>query len=195
MENILFVDACVNRETSRTERLAQALLAKLTDGREAHVSTLVLEDADICPLTGDDVNRRTQLVRAGAFDDALFDAAKQMSQADTVVIAAPYWDLSFPSKLKVYVEHLCAQGVTFRYSEAGVPASLCRGKRLYYVTTSGGYVGELDFGYQQIKALFTLFFGFETAECFRAEGLDIITNDADAIMSEALANIELAQLD
>lgn len=195
METILYVDACVNRETSRTERLAQALLAKLTDGREAHVSTLVLEDADIRPLTGDDVNRRTQLARAGAFDDALFDVAKQMSQADTVVIAAPYWDLSFPSKLKVYVEHLCAQGVTFRYSETGVPVSLCRGKRLYYVTTSGGYVGELDFGYQQIKALFTLFFGFETAECFRAEGLDIITNDADAIMSEALASIESAQLD
>ena len=195
METILYVDACVNRETSRTERLAQALLAKLTDGREAHVSTLVLEGADMRPLTGDDVNRRTQLARAGAFDDVLFDAAKQMGQADAVVIAAPYWDLSFPSKLKVYVEHLCAQGVTFRYSEAGVPVSLCRGKRLYYVTTSGGYVGELDFGYQQIKALFTSFFGFETAECFRAEGLDIITNDADAIMSEALANIESAQLD
>ena len=195
METILYVDACVNRETSRTERLAQALLAKLTDGREAHVSTLVLEDADMRPLTGDDVNRRTQLARAGAFDDVLFDAAKQMSQADTVVIAAPYWDLSFPSKLKVYVEHLSAQGVTFRYSEAGVPVSLCRGKRLYYVTTSGGYVGELDFGYQQIKVLFTLFFGFETAECFRAEGLDIVTNDADAIMSEALANIESAQVD
>ena len=195
MENILFVDACVNRSISRTERLAQALLAKLTEGREARVSTLVLEDADIHPLTGDDVNRRAQLARAGVFDDALFDAAKQMSQADTVVIAAPYWDLSFPSKFKVYLEHLCAQGVTFKYSEAGVPVSLCRGKRLFYVTTSGGYVGELDFGYQQVKALFTLFFGFDVAECFRVEGLDIITNDADAIMSEALANIESAQLD
>lgn len=195
MENILFVDACVNRSTSRTERLAQALFAKLTEGREARVSTLVLEDADIHPLTGDDVNRRAQLARAGVFDDALFDAAKQMSQADTVVIAAPYWDLSFPSKFKVYLEHLCAQGVTFKYSEAGAPVSLCRGKRLFYVTTSGGYVGELDFGYQQVKALFTLFFGFEVAECFRAESLDIITNDADAIMSEALANIESAQLD
>lgn len=195
MENILFVDACVNRSTSRTERLAQALLAKLTEGREARVSTLVLEDADIHPLTGDDVNRRAQLARAGVFDDALFDAAKQMSQADTVVIAAPYWDLSFPSKFKVYLEHLCAQGVTFKYSEAGVPVSLCRGKRLFYVTTSGGYVGELDFGYQQVKALFMLFFGFDVAECFRAEGLDIITNDADAIMSEALANIESAQFD
>ncbi len=195
MENILFVDACVNRSTSRTERLAQALLAKLTEGREARVSTLVLEDADIHPLTGDDVNRRAQLARAGVFDDALFDAAKQMNQADTVVIAAPYWDLSFPSKFKVYLEHLCAQGVTFKYSEAGVPVSLCRGKRLFYVTTSGGYVGELDFGYQQVKALFTLFFGFDVAECFRAEGLDIITNDADAIMAEALASIESAQLD
>ena len=195
MENILFVDACVNRSTSRTERLAQALLAKLTEGREARVSTLVLEDADIHPLTGDDVNRRAQLARAGVFDDALFDAAKQMSQADTVVIAAPYWDLSFPSKFKVYLEHLCAQGVTFKYSEAGVPVSLCRGKRLFYVTTSGGYAGELDFGYQQVKAIFTLFFGFDVAECFRAEGMDIITNDADAIMAEALASIESAQFD
>lgn len=194
-ENILYVDACVNRSTSRTERLAQALLARLKAQGDANVTTLVLEDAPIAPLSGDDVNRRFELARAGAFDDELFSMAKQMSQADTMVIAAPYWDLSFPSKLKVYLEHLCAQGVTFRYSEQGVPTSLCRGNRLYYVTTSGGYVGDLDFGYQQVKALFTLFFGFERAECFRAEGLDIITNDAEAIMAEALAGIESAQLD
>lgn len=194
-DNILYVDACVNRSTSRTERLAQALLARLKAQGDANVTTLILEDAPIAPLSGDDVNRRFELAHAGAFDDDLFSMAKQMSQADTMVIAAPYWDLSFPSKLKVYLEHLCAQGVTFRYSEQGIPTSLCRGKRLYYVTTSGGYVGDLDFGYQQVKALFTLFFGFERAECFRAEGLDIITNDEEAIMAEALAGIESAQLD
>lgn len=118
-ENILYVDACVNRSTSRTERLAQALLARLKAQGDANVTTLVLEDAPIAPLSGDDVNRRFELARAGAFDDELFSMAKQMSQADTMVIAAPYWDLSFPSKLKVYLEHLCAQGVTFRYSEQG----------------------------------------------------------------------------
>ena len=193
-KNILYVDACVNRDTSRTERLAQALLARLQAEQGAKVTTVVLEDLPIEPLGGDDILRRTEGTKAGDFTDAVFDVAKQLKEADEVVVAAPYWDFSFPSKLKVYLEHACAQGVTFKYSDEGIPTGLCQGTRLYYVTTAGGYIGEYDFGFEQMRAAFTLYFGYEEAVCFKAEGLDIITNDADAIMAEALANIAAADL-
>ena len=39
-----------------------------------------------------------------------------------------------------------------------------------------------------------LYFGIEDVRCFRAEGLDIITNDADAIMDEALRELARAEL-
>lgn len=194
MKNVLYLDACVSRETSRTERLAQALLARLVREQNAEVTTVVLEDAPIAPLDGDDINRRAAATKAGDFSDPVFALAKQMSAVDAVVIAAPYWDFSFPAQLKVCLEHLCAQGVTFKYSEKGIPTSLCKGTHLYYVTTSGGYIGELDFGFDQVKALFTLFFGFESVQSFRAEGLDIVTNDVESIMADALARIEAADL-
>lgn len=193
-KKLLYVDACVNRATSRTEKLAQALLARLRAEQGAEVETLVLEDEPIEPLTGEDVLRRTEGTEAGDFSNPLFSQAKRFASADEVVIAAPYWDFSFPSKLKVYFEHLCAQGVTFNYSPEGVPTGLVDVKRVYYLTTAGGYFAEYDYGWLQVQALCKLYFGIQDLRCFRAEGLDIVTNDADAIMADALRHIADADL-
>lgn len=191
---LLYVDACVNRETSRTERLAQALLKRLLETGDYELETLVLEDEDVEPLDGPRLNRRTAGVEASDFGDPIFDYAKQFAAVDEVLIAAPYWDFSFPAKLKAYFELLCAQGVTFYYSPEGIPTGLCKAKRVWYVTTVGGYAGEYDYGLMQVEALCKLYFGIDDVRSFRAEGLDIITNDADAIMAEALDVIAKADL-
>ena len=34
----------------------------------------------------------------------MFDLAGQFAGADTIVIAAPFWDLSFPAALKQYMQ-------------------------------------------------------------------------------------------
>ena len=189
MKKLLYVDACVNRSTSRTERLARALLDRLMAEGGWELETVVLEDEVLTPLTGQLVLERSEGTMAGDFSHPVFRFAKQFAQADTVVFAAPYWDFSFPSMLKVYLELLCAQGVTFNYSDEGVPEGLVRASEAYYVTTSGGYVGEHDFGFEQVKAICQLFFGIPEVREFRAEGLDIVTNDAEAIMSEAVRRI------
>lgn len=195
MKKVLYVDACVNRGTSRTERLAQVLLERLAAEQDAQIETLVLEDEDaLVPFTGAMVDERTAGTKAGDFSGPLFSYAKQFAASDEVVIAAPYWDLSFPAKLKVYLEHLCAQGVTFHYSPEGVPEGLVGVKRVWFVTTAGGYAGEWDYGWDQVRDLCNLYFGIEDVRCFRAEGLDIITNDADAIMEEAVAGVREASL-
>ena len=120
--------------------------------------------------------------------------ARRFAEADTIVIAAPYWDFSFPSMLKVYLELLCAQGVTFNYSPEGVPTGLVGTQRVYYVTTAGGYAGEWDYGWDQVRAICQLYFGIQDVRCFRAEGLDIVTNDVDQIMADALERIRTADL-
>lgn len=193
MKKILYVDANVNRDTSRTERLAQALLKRL-DGPEVEIDTLVLEDENLQPLGGALSSERMALSKAGDFSHPVFDYAKQFAAVDEVVIAAPYWDFSFPAMLKIYFELLCAQGVTFVYSDEGIPTGLCNVKRAYYVTTAGGYAGDWDYGYDQVKALCQLYFGIPEVRCFRAEGLDIITNDPEAIMDEALLELDRAKL-
>ena len=50
MRTLLFVDANVNRQTSRTERLARELLDRLlAQSPDLEVEEVVLEDLDIAP--------------------------------------------------------------------------------------------------------------------------------------------------
>ena len=135
VKKILYVDACVNRDTSRTERLAQALLERL-DGPDVEIETLVLEDEkNLLPLTGELSNQRMAWSKAGDFNHPVFDYAKQFAEVDEVVFAAPYWDFSFPALLKIYFELLCAQGVTFVYSPEGIPTGMCNAKRCLLYTS------------------------------------------------------------
>ena len=194
MKKLLYVDSCVNRETSRTERLAQVLLERLLEQGDYELETLVLEDEALAPLTGELVLARSEGTQAGDFSHPVFSYAKQFTAADTVVFAAPYWDFSFPAMLKIYLELLCAQGVTFNYSPEGIPTGLVNVSKAYYVTTVGGYAGEWDYGWDQVKALCQLYFGIQDVRAFRAEGLDIITNDAEQIMADAIANLRAAEL-
>ena len=61
-------------------------------------------------------NSRTKMLADGAFQDPLFGLARQFAAADRIVIAAPYWDLSFPAALKQYVEQINVLGITFIYT-------------------------------------------------------------------------------
>ena len=110
-------------------------------------------------------------------------------RADTIVIAAPYWDLAFPAVLKAYLENICVCGVTFKYSEEGIPVGLCKAKKLYYITTSVGYIGQYNMGYDYIKALCKLYFGITDTECISAEGLDIFGNDTEKILAEKIRSL------
>ena len=148
MKKILYINACC-KEGSRTNELAQHLLDKL-DGQ---VQTVNLYEENIVPMDSRLLSEREGLIKEGRTDDKALSFAKQFASADTIVIAAPYWDLMFPSVLKVYLENITVCGITFRYSEKGIPQSLCKAENLYYVTTAGGFIGENNFGFNYIKAL------------------------------------------
>ena len=184
MNRILYINACV-RENSRTKELARHLLGTL-DGQ---IQTVDLSDENIKPFDARLLAKRDELLKNGNTDDGMFSFAKQFANADVVVIAAPYWDLMFPSVLKIYLENITVCGVTFRYSEKGIPQSLCRAKKLYYVTTSGGFIGENNFGFDYIKALATGFFGISDVKFISAQGLDIYGADTQQIIEKAKENM------
>ena len=127
---ILFVNACVRKE-SRTRTLAEKLLSKLDEPFEE----IRLEDISFPIITEEYLNMRDRLISDGDYQNPVFDLARQFAEAETIVIAAPYWDLSFPAMLKQYLEQINVVKITFRYSEDGVPVGLCRAERLFYVTT------------------------------------------------------------
>ena len=118
----------------------------------------------------------------------MFDHAKQFASADTIVIAAPYWDLSFPSTLKIYIENIYVTGIVSAYDESGMPVGLCKAKELYYITTAGGpYAPTYSYGY--IESLAKNFFGIPQTHLVKAEMLDIIGNDAEEILNREINRI------
>ena len=186
---ILFIDACV-RENSRTKRIAEALLTKLPD----EVCRIRL--ADINWEVTDEVylRKRDGLIAKGAFDDEMFALARQFAKADRVVIAAPYWDLSFPAVLKQYIEAINVTGITFEYTAEGFPRGLCKADKLYYVMTAGGNYLPEEFGYGYIKALSENFYGIREVYLIKATGLDIYGADVEAIVNDTIRKIENMEL-
>ncbi len=181
---ILFVNACV-RTNSRTNKIADALLKKL-GGEAAEVR---LEEVDF-PVTDQAfLSWRDQCIAAGDYTDSYFDLAKQFASADTIVIAAPFWDLSFPASLKQYIEHINVLGITFEYSPEGIPTGKCNAKKLYYVMTTGGDFAPEEFGFGYIKALAQNYYGIQNVELIKATGLDIIGNNPDELVKECIEKI------
>ena len=180
MDKILFLNACV-RPGSRTLELAETLLKKL----DGYVQEVRLQELFLPMLDMKGMEKRNQAARENNFSDRAFDAAKQFAAADVIVIAAPYWDLMFPAVLKAYLENITVAGITFCYSAQGRPQSLCKAKVLHYVTTSGGFIGQNDFGFSYIKALAQNFFGITRIHRYTAEGLDVFGANVDCIMDKA----------
>ena len=182
MENkILFINACV-REDSRTLELTKCLLENL----HGEVTEVNLYAENILPLDAKGLEKRDM----NDYSAKEFDLAKQFRDADTIVIAAPFWDLSFPSVLKIYLENITVSGITFEYSKEGIPMGKCNAEKLYYVTTAGGYIGQNNFGFDYVKAVAQGFFGIGEVSFLSAEGLDIYDADVNAIMEAAKARIQ-----
>ena len=177
---ILFINACVRKE-SRTYRLAKELL----DSLDGVIKEVRLENVQFPVVDEDFINRRETLKNAGKYDDPMFSLGRDFADADTIVIAAPYYDLSFPAMLKQYFEQINVLGLTFTYSESGVPTGLCKAKKLYYITTAGGPILSDDYGFGYVKALANTFCGISEVYQIKAEGLDIVGADVEAILKAA----------
>lgn len=183
MEKILFVNACV-RENSRTLDIAKIVLEKLNNA----YTEVNLQKTDLKPLNRESLDIREKLILQDDFSDTMFSLAKDFAAADTIVIAAPYWDLAFPALLKIYLEQITVPGITFRYAK-GVPQGLCRAKRLIYVTTAGGIIYD-NFGLEYVKALAQKLYGIGEVLFFKAENLDIDGNDVNDILRRAKSDAE-----
>lgn len=181
---ILYVKCCP-RNDSRTDKLAKALLETLDD----YYEVLDIIHENLLPLDRDTLIMREAFIEQSNYSYPIFDYAKQFAFADTIVIAAPYWDLSFPAALKSYIENIYVTGLVSRYGEDGVPEGLCKAKKLYYVTTSGGpYDPEFSYGY--IDKLATKYFGIDETELIYADMLDVEGFDANKIIEDKINEIK-----
>ena len=195
MEQLLFIHACVRGEKSRSLKLARRFLDRW---QQAHPDSVITE-VDLCkdrpvPQYPEVLAERDALWEAGKLDHPMFDLAHQFANADRIVMAAPFWELSFPAILKIYLERITVTNITFGYNEQGANVGLCKAGKLLLITTRGGNFSRpetawMEMGARQLEALCAMY-GIPSFQCLAAEGLDDIRNDKEAILAEAMSRAD-----
>ena len=195
MEQLLFINACVRGERSRSLNLARHFL----DQWQKHHPQAVITHRDLCadrllPQYPEVLAERDALWNAGHLEHPMFAPAHEFAAADRLVIAAPYWDLSFPAILKIYLERISVTNITFGYDEKGHNVGLCQAEKMLLITTRGGNfslpeTSWMEMGARQLEALCAMY-GIGQFQCLAAEGLDDVHNDPEAILAQAMARAE-----
>ena len=179
---LLYIDCCitVHGSASRTAALAETFLSAWRAAHpEADIETLDLKTLTLNPLLGNALRLRETLQGEGRTEGASFALARQFAAADRIVIAAPYWELSFPAQLRLYIEHIAAQGITFDYTSQG-QVGLCRAEKLLFLTTAGGSL-EANCGSEHWRALCP-FFGIGEYHFIGAPMQDVKEIDHEALL-------------
>ncbi len=106
------------------------------------------------------------------------------------MIAAPFWDLAFPALLKIYIEQVSVDGITFGANEKGL-VGLCCGTDLVFLTTRGGFYTETPWRWAAaIWTRFTRSFGFDRYHCVAADGMNVAGFDAEKLLQTACAQAQ-----
>lgn len=190
MKKLLYIDACIRDENSRTKRIAQPVIEAL--GKKYDIETIVLNELELVPANKETTERKNN----GEYSVRDFCLAKKVSEAERIVIAAPFWDMSFPAALKTFLEHCSIIDVTFK-SDDKTCYGICRAEKLLYITTRGMNIktGEvLEQATPYIKALAWLW-GIGKVEVLARENFDYMSADEvdeqiDSAISEGIALAE-----
>ena len=129
MEKLVIIDSCMRPE-SRTRRILDA--AKEVLSSRYDIESIDVNEAALPPLTPKSLAERS----SGIVPKATVALARKIAAADRIIIAAPFWDMSFPAALKAFFENMSLYGVTFT-DNGQTCTGLCRCKKVMYITTRG----------------------------------------------------------
>lgn len=137
MQKLVFIEACVRQSDSRTLRIAEPIVSALS--KRYKVTRYDLPDMDIVPLNPGLFEERG----VGEIPGWAKEAAQSIAAADRIVIAAPFWDMSFPAVLKCFFEQTSLFDVTF--TDTGKTCQgLCKAPKVLYITTRGMDISTCD---------------------------------------------------
>lgn len=182
MKKLIYIDSTM-REESRTRRIAEPLVFEL--GKRYEIERIRLDEAGF-PVVGSRIlNDRNN----GIVPEEYAEMSRRIAAADRIVIAAPFWDMSFPSALKVFFENMSLFHITFD-SDNTHCYGLCKCEKVLYITTRGMniHTGDpLEQATPYIRALSYLW-GLGTLDVISAENLDYSTpEEIEKKISDAIA--------
>ena len=152
MNKLVVINACVREADSRTLRIAEPIIEAL--GKRYSIKRYDLPDMEIVPLSPDLYAQRAE----GVVPEWAKEAAQAIADADRILIAAPFWDMSFPAVLKCFFEQTSLFDITFTDNGSSC-VGLCRSPKVLYITTRGMDIqtgDQLEQATPYIKAIGTL---------------------------------------
>ena len=179
----LFLNATV-LDTSRTLKLAKHLLQYFEDIYEVD-----LKHTPIPPVDNDTFNIKYTALKEGNLNHPALKNALLMKEAETIIIAAPVWNVGLPASLKAFFDDALITGLTFAYGEQGKIVSLCKTKRVILVSTAGGkFFKEHTFDF--IKDFTNMFLGTNDVTLYKAEFLDVFKDKVDQFLEDTIKEID-----
>ena len=172
MQKLLYIDSCIRGKLSRTKRIATPIIEKLKERYE--IETITINDLDLKPVQFDENRRRA----GGIISEEAVSWANKIKNADRIVIAAPFWDMSIPAALKTFFELCSLFGVTFD-SDDKTCFGLCKAKNVMFITTRGMKIetgDPLEQATPYLKALFWLW-GIKGLEVVARENFDYLPQE------------------
>jgi len=117
---------------------------------------------------------------------------EQFLEYDKFIFITPLWNLSYPARLKSYIDALCVEGKTFQYNENGVEG-LIKNKKVLHIHSSGGIHqgGHADRHLRDILG----FIGLIDIQTLIIEGHDAKPNNALNILNNAKKEAKNIALD
>lgn len=180
MEKILFINSCFNYEKSRTLYLANKIFEKFDIDSNFDFEEIKLKDLHFLPLSEEKLKIRFDQTNKHLFDMDMLTYSKKILSADIVVIAAPFYDYSYPSILKLFIENVSMPNLMYTYSKDGYEG-YARGRKFIYITTRGAILPDSeDFGYLNLDRMFKLF-GFKESQIISFGGTDLCDNEYEQI--------------
>ncbi|MBR4958045.1 MAG: NAD(P)H-dependent oxidoreductase, partial [Phascolarctobacterium sp.] len=182
MKNLLYIDACIRDKESRTKRIAEPIVTELSN--KYNVTKLVLNELDLDIVQKDLLNKGMK----GEIPPIVMNWAEQIRDADRIVIAAPFWDMSIPAALKVFIELCSIFDVTFKSNDKTCYGN-CKAEKMLYITTRGMDIktgDELEQATSYLKALSWLW-GIGPLQVVAAQNMDYVSaKDMEAKISVAI---------
>jgi len=189
MSTLLYIHANPKPQgTSRTIRISHAFVQAY---KESHPDDTIIDldlyEENIGFLDNESVLMHNVNPGEGR-DHPQLKYAYQFLEADKVVIAAPFWNLSFPAIIKAYLDYVTVSGITFKYTSQG-PIGQCNGKKAVHIVTRGGAYSQeplssLELGDRYLRTLFK-FLGFTEFTTIAIENMDRTSTDVETVLENA----------
>ncbi|MHC0038492.1 FMN-dependent NADH-azoreductase [Pseudoneobacillus sp. C159] len=123
-------------------------------------------------------------------------AMDALTAADVVVVVFPLWNLTIPAKLQTFVDYVYQAGYSFKYDENGQAVQLMTNKKAIILSARGGVystpeAAPMEMAATYIKNVFGGVFGMEIIQEVIIEGHAAMPDQAETIIAEGLAKVEV----